>query len=52
MLFRSAKLLNATPTADGYEREFIVGKHEFHPLPSREVDLSNGLLEQYDGWKF
>lgn len=48
----AAKLLNATPTADGYEREFIVGKHEFHPLPAREVDLSNGLLEQYDGWKF
>lgn len=30
----AAEVLNATPTADGYPREFIVGKHEFHPLPT------------------
>jgi starch-binding outer membrane protein, SusD/RagB family len=46
----AADLLNATPTADGFEREFIVGKHEFQPLPQREIELSNGKLLQYDGW--
>jgi hypothetical protein len=47
----AAELLNATPTADGYDREFVVGKHEFHPIPEREVTLSNGLFEQYEGWE-
>jgi len=47
----AADLLNATPTADGFDREYIVGKHEFQPLPAREVTLSNGKLEQYDPWK-
>jgi len=47
----AADLLNATPTADGFDREYIVGKHEFQPLPEREVTLSNGKLEQYDLWK-
>jgi starch-binding outer membrane protein, SusD/RagB family len=46
----AAQILNATPTADGFDREFIVGKHEFQPLPQREVDLSGGRLEQYPGW--
>ncbi|MFA9390255.1 MAG: RagB/SusD family nutrient uptake outer membrane protein [Prolixibacteraceae bacterium] len=46
----AADLLNGTPTTDGYPREFIVGKHEFQPVPEREVTLSNGKLEQYDGW--
>jgi tetratricopeptide (TPR) repeat protein len=44
-------LLNSTPTADGFQREFVVGKHEFHPLPAREVTMSNGKLLQYDGWQ-
>jgi hypothetical protein len=43
-------VLNATPTADGYNREFIVGKHEFQPVPEREVSLSGGKLQQYEGW--
>lgn len=43
-------ILNATPTTDGYPREFIVGKHEFHPLPEREIVLSNNNLQQYEGW--
>ena len=47
----AADLLNATPTADGFDREYVVGKHEFFPLPNREISLSNGKLEQYDGWK-
>jgi starch-binding outer membrane protein, SusD/RagB family len=42
--------LNASPTADGFPREFIVGKHEFQPLPQREITLSGGKLEQYEGW--
>jgi len=46
----AADLLNATPTADGYPRKFVVGKHEFHPLPEREIYLSGGKLEQYPGW--
>lgn len=46
----AAEVLNATPTADNYPREFIVGKHEFQPLPERQVTLSNGALVQYDGW--
>lgn len=44
------EILNATPTADGYEREFEVGKHEFHPLPEREITLNNGILKQYADW--
>ncbi len=45
----AADLLN-TPTIDGYPREFVVGKHEFHPIPEREVSLSNDKLKQYEGW--
>jgi hypothetical protein len=29
---------------------FVVGKHEFLPIPLKEIDLSNGLLEQNPGW--
>lgn len=47
----AADLLNATTTADGFAREFVVGKHEFHPLPNRQVQLSGGKLVQYDGWE-
>ncbi|MDA3928014.1 MAG: RagB/SusD family nutrient uptake outer membrane protein [Prolixibacteraceae bacterium] len=47
----AAEKLNATPTADDYPREFIVGKNEFHPLPEREITMSNGVLEQYPGWQ-
>ncbi len=46
----AADLLNATPTADNYPREFVVGKHEFHPVPQREVSLSSDKLKQYPGW--
>ncbi|MBN1953274.1 MAG: RagB/SusD family nutrient uptake outer membrane protein [Bacteroidales bacterium] len=46
----AADLLNAVPTYDGYPREFIVGKHEFQPIPQREVTLSNDVLVQYEGW--
>lgn len=29
---------------------FVVGKHEFLPIPLNEIDLSNGLLKQNPGW--
>lgn len=29
---------------------FVTGKHEFLPIPLKEIDLSNGLLEQNSGW--
>ncbi len=43
-------ILNATPTIDGYPREFIPGKNEFHPLPNIEITLSQDKLLQYPGW--
>ncbi len=46
----AAQVLNASPTADGTQRNYQVGKHEFEPVPEREVSLSNGKLQQYDGW--
>lgn len=29
---------------------FVVGKHEFLPIPLKEIDLSDGNLEQNPGW--
>lgn len=29
---------------------FIMGKHEFLPIPLKEIDLSEGQLEQNPGW--
>ncbi|MCF8225147.1 MAG: RagB/SusD family nutrient uptake outer membrane protein [Bacteroidales bacterium] len=29
---------------------FVVGKHEFLPIPIKEIDLSGGNLEQNPGW--
>jgi hypothetical protein len=31
--------------------EFVIGKHEFFPLPLSEVEVSNGGLVQYDPWR-
>jgi len=39
-------LLNSA-TTDGYERLFIRGKHEYQPIPQREIDLSGGNISQY-----
>lgn len=44
------QVLNASTTADGVERNYTIGKHEFHPLPADEVSLSNNKLEQYADW--
>lgn len=37
-------------TYDGTPIEYIKGKNEFQPLPQREIDLSEGNLQQYPGW--
>jgi hypothetical protein len=45
----AVKYLNHT-LADGTQVEFIKGKHEFFPIPDKQVGLSNGVLKQYPGW--
>jgi starch-binding outer membrane protein, SusD/RagB family len=42
--------LNGFLLMDGSPLEFIKGKHEFFPIPQREIDLSRGKLTQYPGW--
>jgi hypothetical protein len=36
--------------ADGDKVEFVPGKHEFFPIPEKEIALSGNKLEQYTGW--
>jgi len=43
------KYMNHT-LADGDNIEFVKGKHEFFPIPDKQVGLSNGVLQQYPGW--
>jgi len=31
-------------------KEFVVGKHELFPIPTNEIDLSNGRLQQNPNW--
>ncbi|MCX7985455.1 MAG: RagB/SusD family nutrient uptake outer membrane protein [Bacteroidales bacterium] len=45
-----AKLDGMVRAADGYVIDYIPGKHEFFPIPQREIDLSKGKLKQYEGW--
>lgn len=45
------KKLNGMTLSWGFVVEFVPGKHEFFPIPQREVDLSKGALKQYDGWQ-
>ena len=45
----AVEYLNTT-TADGTEVVFESPKHDFFPLPAREVSLSGGNLKQYPGW--
>lgn len=35
---------------DGLQVSYVKGKHEFFPIPAREMQKAPGL-EQYDGWK-
>jgi starch-binding outer membrane protein, SusD/RagB family len=39
-----------TETAGGFPIQYEPLKNEFMPLPALEVSLSNGALEQYQGW--
>jgi hypothetical protein len=45
----AVEYLNDT-TADGWPVIFESPKHDFFPLPAREVILSKGNLKQYPGW--
>jgi starch-binding outer membrane protein, SusD/RagB family len=36
---------------DDFKINFVKGKHEFWPLPLREIQLSQGALVQYPGWR-
>jgi len=31
-------------------KNFVVGKHELFPIPTNEIDLSNGMLQQNPNW--
>jgi len=31
-------------------KDFVVGKHELFPIPTNEIDLSNGRLQQNPNW--
>jgi hypothetical protein len=42
-------LLNE-PTYDGYNRIFQRGKHDYHPVPQREIELSKGVIKQYTAY--
>ncbi len=43
--------INLAALGDGFEVQFVKGKHEFWPIPTREVQLSNNALVQYPGWQ-
>lgn len=43
--------INLAALGDDFEVSFIRGKHEFWPIPLREIQLSNGGLEQYPAWQ-
>jgi len=45
----ASKYLNHT-LADGDNIVFVPGKHEFFPIPEKQIGLSNGVLKQYSGW--
>lgn len=45
-----AKLDGMVRTGDGFVIDYIPGKHEFFPIPQREIDLSKGKLKQYGNW--
>lgn len=42
--------LNGNTTADGYPLVYESPKHDFFPLPEREIEVSDGLLKQNPGW--
>ncbi len=46
----ASKYLNHT-LADGDQVEFVVGKHEFYPIPAQEIGITKGVLQQYPAWQ-
>src|SRR3989339_266291 len=36
---------------EGFTLAFEKGKHEFFPIPTTEIQLTEGALQQYEGWK-
>lgn len=42
--------INLASMGEGFTIDFVPGKHEFFPIPDREIQKSPGL-EQYDAWK-
>jgi starch-binding outer membrane protein, SusD/RagB family len=36
---------------EGFTVDFVPGKHEFYPLPTIEIQLSDNALVQYPGWQ-
>lgn len=36
---------------EDFKLTFVPGKHEFFPIPTVEIQLTEGALEQYEGWK-
>jgi starch-binding outer membrane protein, SusD/RagB family len=43
-------ILNGNSTADGYPMVYESPKHDFFPLPQREIEISEGKLKQNPGW--
>jgi hypothetical protein len=41
-------ILAAVSQADG--KPFVTGKHEYFPIPQTQIDLSEGNLDQNDGY--
>ena len=46
----ATQYIGGTETAEGVAIQFESPKNDFMPLPSLEVSLSGGLLQQYPGW--
>ena len=44
------QILSRQITPDGTGSFFVTGKHEFLPIPLREINLSEGNLQQNPGW--
>jgi len=47
---KAVERINGTETPGGFPINYDSPKDDFMPLPSREVSLSGGALQQYPGW--
>jgi starch-binding outer membrane protein, SusD/RagB family len=43
--------INLAALGDDFQVNFVKGKHEFWPIPTREIQLSQNALVQYSGWR-